>query len=238
MRSGLPIIAASAAAGVCLLWQSLETGAQVVVETGPEAEVTADGLYRVPPAVMPGTWAKPDLDLSRYSRIFFLPTIVQLREIPERRYSARAMANDTAFPINELRQERLRNLFGEHFYEAVSTVRSYELSDELGRDVLMIQGFLTDVASGVPPDNTTGFGAVIRMAWEVSLVMELRDAMSNELLARTIEAQRVTGPMDAGAVFSLTPRLTQQWSRRLVRNLEELSDLTGRSDVGRAPSQR
>ena len=228
----------SATAGVFLLWQSVDTGAQVVVETGPEAEVTADGLYRVPPSVMTGTWAKPDLNLSRYSRIFFLPTIVQFREIPERRYSARAMANDTAFPVNELRQERLRNLFGEQFYEAVSSMRSYELSDELGRDVLMIQGFLTDVASGVPPDNTTGFGAVIRMAWEVSLVMELRDAMSNELLARTVESQRINGPMDAGAVFSLTPRLTRDWSRQLVGNLDDLSDLTGRSDVSRGPPQR
>ena len=228
----------SVAAGALLLWQPGESGAQVAVETGPEAEVSSDGLHRVPPSVMTGTWAKPDLDLSRYSRIFFLPTIVQFREMPQRRYSARAMASDIAFPVNELRQDRLRELFGEDFYEAVSNVRSYELSDELGRDVLMIQGFLTDVASGVPPDNTTGFGAIIRMAWEVTLVMELRDSMSNEILARTVESQRINGPMDAGAVFSLTPRLTQEWSRRLVRNLDELSDLSGRSDVRRAPPPR
>ena len=134
--------------------------------------------------------------------------------------------------------DRECELFGEDFYEAVSNVRSSELSEELGRDVLMIQAFLTDVASGVPPDNTTGFGAVIRMAWEVSLVMELRDSMSNEILARTVQSQRINGPMDAGAVFSLTPRLTQDWSRQLVRNLDELSDLSGRSDVRRAPPAR
>ena len=237
MKDRLPATLVAVAAPV-LLWQPGASLAQVAVETGPEAEVTADGLHRVPPSIMTGTWTKPDLDLSRYSRIFFLPTIVQFREIPERRYSARAMANDTAFPINDLRQERLRELFGEDLYEAVSNLRSYELSEELGRDVLMIQGFLTDVASGVPPDNTTAFGAVIRMAWEVSLVMELRDSMSNEILARTIESQRINGPMDAGAVFSLTPRLTQDWSRQLVRSLDELSDLTGRSDVGRGPPAR
>ena len=44
--------------------------------------------------------------------------------------------------------------------------------------------------------------------------------------------------MDAGAVFSLTPRLTRDWSRQLVGNLDDLSDLTGRSDVSRGPPQR
>ena len=231
----VPKILVPAAAGLILFWQPATGAAQIVVETGPQAEITPQGLHRVPPAIMPGTWVRPDLDLARYGRVFFLPTLVEFREIPQRRYSARALANQTAFPVNAQRRARLRELFGAAFYAAVSNLRSYELTDELGRDVLMIQGFLTDVASGVPPDDTTAYGVLIRMAWEATIVMELRDAMSNELLARTVEILRINGPMDPTAVYALTPRFAQEWSSLLIGKFRALSDLTGRPDVGVRP---
>ena len=68
-------------------------GAQPVLGTEPGAEVTADGLYPVHPSIMPAAWVKPDTDLSRYTRIFFLPTIVQYREATDRRYEQRKLEN-------------------------------------------------------------------------------------------------------------------------------------------------
>ena len=225
MRRRLPMIVLSAATGLALLWHAGESGAQPAVETGPDAEVTADGLLRVDPSIMGDAWVRPGVDLSRYARMFLMPTAVLFRELPERRYSARAMANATEFPVSDMRKARLRELFGESFHEAVSGVRSYELSYELGRDVLMIHGFLIDVISGVPPENTTSLAGSVRWAWEADIVLVLRDSMSDEVLARTVERQRISGPFDSSAVFALTPRVTQDWSRLLARRLGELSDL-------------
>ncbi len=120
---------------------------------------------------------------------------------------------------------RLRELFGESFYEAISGVRSYELSNELGRDVLMVQGFLTNVISGVPPDLPGLSVESVRWALEAHIVIELRDSMSGEVLARTVDRERIDGPVDGGLVWALTPRIAQGWSTLLVTRLRELSNL-------------
>ena len=120
---------------------------------------------------------------------------------------------------------RLRELFGESFYDAVSGVRSYELSNELGRDVLMVQGFLTDVISGIPPGLAVSFNSTARWALEANIVIELRDSMSDEVLARTVDSQRIEGPFDARKMWLVTSRIAEGWSRLLVRRLRELSSL-------------
>ena len=132
-----------------LLWNAGESGAQVVLATGPDAEVTEDGLHRVDPSIMGAAWVKLDLDLSRYNRIYFMSAAVQFRDVPERKHNLRSMATADSFFVNESRKARLRELFGAAFYEAVGQVESYELSDEVGRDVLIVRGVLTDVIFGV-----------------------------------------------------------------------------------------
>jgi len=214
-----------AAAALALLGHTGESSAQPELDTGPEADVTADGLYPLHPSIMPGAWVKPDLDLSLYTRIFFLPTIIQFRAMPERPQTARRADSRTDFPVDEARRPQLRELFGESFHEAISGVRSYELSDELGRDVLMVQGFLTDVTSGVPPDVAGSSIGTVRWALNANIIMELRDSMSDEILARTMDSQRIEGPFDAAHVWALAPRIIRGWSALLARRLRELSEL-------------
>ncbi len=225
MRRRLLTVVLSAAAGSVLLWHMGESVAQPVLETGPDAEVTADGLYPVHPSIMPAAWVRLDVDLSHYTRIFFMPTVTQFREMPERRYIARRTDSRTEFPVSDLMRARLSEVFGESFYEAVSGVRSYELSNELGRDVLMVQGFLTDVISGVPPVLAGSNVSTVRLALEANIVIELRDSMSGEILARTLDHQRAEGPFDSDQMWGITSRIAQSWSRLLVRRLRELSGL-------------
>ncbi len=152
MRRRIEITILSAAASLMLLWYAGESRAQPILAIGPDAEVTEDGLHRMDPSIIGAAWVKSDLNLSRYSRIVFMPAVTEFREVAERQYSARTIQNATEFPVSETGQARLRELFGEAFYEAIEDVESYELTDELGREVLMVRGFLTDVISGVPPD--------------------------------------------------------------------------------------
>lgn len=130
--------------------------------------------------------------------------------------------------MNEPGKTRLRELFGEALYEAVGGIEAFELSDEAGRDVLIVRGLLTDVISGVPPDVvgsvTTGS---IRWIWEANIVLELRDSMSDVVLARTADRERVNGPFAAGAEAAVTPRVAESWAQLLVRRIGELSDLSG-----------
>jgi hypothetical protein len=200
-------------------------GAQPVLGTEPGVEVTADGLYPVHPSIMLAAWVKPDTDLSRYTRIFFLPTIVQYREATDRRYEQRKLENRIEFPVSDSLRLRLTEQFGESFYEAVSRVRSYELSSKPGRDVLMVQGFLTDVTSAVPPEVAGSNVSSVKWAFDANIIIELRDSMSDEILARTVDHQRVEGPFAEVEIWSLTPNIARGWSRLLVTRLRELSAL-------------
>ena len=215
-----------AATALVLLCQAGESGAQPVLATGPEAEVTADGLHKVDPSIMDATWVKPDLDLSRYTRIFFMPTVVLFREVGDGRYYAHTAHGDE-FPVSDQNRDLIRTLFGETFHEYVAQVKPYEMSDDVGREVLMVQGFLLDVISGVPPDVPGGYGVVVRRPWEADIILELRDSMSNAILARTMDRQFVDGLFDVAELPRATRITMQRWSGLLRGHIKELLDLGG-----------
>ncbi len=192
---------------------------------GPDAEVTEDGLHRVDRSILDAGWVKPDLNLARYTKILFMPTGVSFRAVDDRTYSV--IDTSTVFPISDEMKGRLRTVFRQTFYEELAEIESYEMYDGVGRDVLMVQGFLVDVISGIPPDDSGVISRDIRRPWEASIVIELRDSMSNDILARTLDRQRADGPIAIAAVWDNTRRLIRSWSLLLCRRLEELSDLSG-----------
>ncbi len=225
MSSGLGRAVLSAAAGWLLLWHAGNGAAQPVFQTGADVEVTEDGLHPLDRSIMGVAWVRPDADLSDYTSVFAMPAGVQFRDVPDRWYTRRTMETAEAFHVSEERKTRLREMFRESFSEAITDVRAYELADGPGRDVLLVQAFLTDVISGVPPDLPGSAITNIKWAWEANIVLELRDAMSDTVLARTVERQRMDGPFDAAIVAALTPTIVDGWSRLLVRRLTALRDL-------------
>jgi hypothetical protein len=121
-------------------------------------------------------------------------------------------------------QQRLRQTFGESFHDAVSASRDFEIADRLGRDVVLVRGYVTDVATGLPPTMADTNVSSIRWVWEGNLVLELRDSMSDEVLLRILNRQRVDGPVDAERVWSLAPGITEQWSRFMMDQLATAFD--------------
>ncbi len=208
------------------LFYAVGSGAQPFLATGADAEVTEDGLHRVDQSIMDATWVRPDLDLSDYTRIFFLPTTVEFREIRDGARVARIGDSASYFDIDEGRQVRFRERWAQVLYEDLSEVETYEMFDTVGRDVLLIQGRLIDVASGVPPDAAASVATTILYPWEAAIVLELRDSMSDEVLSRTVDRRRMEGLIDAAAVEALTVTMLRRWSRLLCTRLEELSELS------------
>ena len=218
--AGLAVVGGIAALGFALVGV-----AQPEVDDALGIEMTADGLHRVHPSIIPSGWIDADVDLTDYTRIVFLPTIVQFRDSPDREYSKRWTDPREEFPVSEVLRPRIRELFGETFYETASRIRSHELTKEFGRDVLMIQGYLTDVVTGVPPDLAGSNIASVSWALDAKIILELRDSMSNDVLARTLDHERVEGPFGAGEVYSITPRILRGWSNLLATRFRQLSRL-------------
>lgn len=189
-----------------------------------DVEVTADGLHRVDPSVFDNAWLRPDVDLSRYTHAFIMPSIVLFRDLRPPSHSAWADSARTVFPVSDRMQERLRVTFGESFHKAVSASRDFEITDRLGRDVVLVRGYVTDLATGLPPTMADADVSSIRWIWEGNLVIELRDSMSDEVLLRIFTRQRVDGPVEAERIWSLAPSITGQWSRVMVDQLATTFD--------------
>jgi len=217
-----------AAAGLMLFCYAGGSGAQPILATGPDAEVTEEGLHRVHPSIMEAAWVRPDLDLSRYTRILLMPTAVQFREANERSYDARTRTGLTEFAVDDDMKEWLRGVWRRAVDAQFAQERSYELGYEVGSNVLVVQGFLVDVVSRIPPDAAGSEHTYVRDPWIASIVLELRDATTAELLARTMDRSTGKGLMTVGTAWMRTEGLVERWAQRLSDRLKELSDLGGR----------
>ena len=225
MRQRIPRATLSAAAGLALLWYAAGTGAQLILATGPDAEVTEEGLHRVDPSIMEAAWVRPDLDLSRYSRLLLVPTGVQFREVANRSYNVRTRASASEFPLDDDKKEWLRELWRRAVDARFAQEQSYELHDAAGPDVLVVQGLVADVVSRIPPELVSSDYSFISDPWSVTVVLELRDGGTNELLARTIDRRNAEGFIDVGTVWVRTEDLVELWADGLFDRLEQLSDL-------------
>jgi hypothetical protein len=211
--------------GVSLACVTNVSEAQLSFATGDESEVSDDGLHRLESGQITGAWAKPDLDLSGYSKLYFQPAGVAFRDIAEARADLANQRSDDIYAVPEIRQAQLRELFAQSLHEAIGDLDGFTLTTEVGRDVLLVRGTLLDFISAVPPDSVGGQAVSVRWVYEAALVIELRDSMSDEILARTMERQRADGPVELNNVPALTPRLFSNWARRLARGVEVLSEL-------------
>ncbi len=225
MRLRIPPAILSAAAGLVLLWHAGGSGAQPILATGADADVTEEGLHRVHPSIMEAAWVRPDLDLSRYSRILLMPTGVQFREVAERRYNARTRIGVTEFPLGDEKKEWVRGVWRRAVNAKFAQEESYELYDGVGSNVLVVQGFLVDVVSRIPPVDIGSAFTLIRDPWSVNVVLELRDGTTAELLARTIDLRNAEGLVDVGTVWVRTEDLVERWAQVLSERLDQLSDL-------------
>lgn len=233
MKRRIPPAILSAAAALVLVWHAEGSGAQSILATGADADVTDDGLHRVDPAIMEAAWVKPDFDLSHYTRVLLMPTAVQFRDVPKRPANARSRISTTEFPLDDARKEWLRRVWRQSVEAEFAQEEVYERYDGVGPDVLVVQGFLVDVVSRIPPNTAGSSYTVVADPWSVFVVLELRDATTTELVARTIDHQVVEGQAELGEVWYRTEDLAESWAQVLSDRLRQLAVLGGRG--GRVP---
>jgi hypothetical protein len=176
---------------------------------------------------MEAAWVRPDFDLSSYTRVLLMPTAVQFRDVRERSDDARTRANTEEFHLEDERKEWFRGLWRQAVEARFAREDSYEHFGGVGSNVLVVQGFLVDVVSRIPPITTGSSYTLISDPWSATVVLELRDATTAELLARTIDRRNAQGLLEVGAVWYQTEDLVERWAGVLSERLDQLSDLGG-----------
>jgi len=198
------------------------------IETGPDAEVTHDGLVRVQKSVADAAWVKPTLDLTQYKKLMIVSQGVSFRKLePVSEFQAR---RESQFPVKEENKERLSRELKTAFEAELGKLERYEIVTQPGPDVLLLVGAIIDVVSNIPPDiDSARFGrggVYLTSIGDATLVIELRDSESGEILARAADRRAAESPFafEVNNVTAWTEvrRLASYWASLLRRRLEEI----------------
>ena len=217
----LACVAAAAFAGC--------TASAPTVDTSAEDEMTFDGLYPVRNARADVAWARPDVDLTQYSKIMLEGVGVEYRPGGESGRSYLARTTKSHYEVTETQKEGFEALMREAFAEELARSKHFTIVSEPGPDVLLIRGALLDVVSYVPPDPVGARSNIyLSRVGEATLVLELRDSITEAILSRAIDrraAERVAGMSQSNSVQNRAEvrRLAQTWARMLREQLDEFA---------------
>ncbi len=201
-----------------------------VLDTSAGAERSFDGLYPFAHTTVDRAWARADLDLSGYTRIKLEGTGIQYRPTSAAARSGltAVQRRENSFPIDAKNRERLQQTFADAFVKELEKSKHFELTEEIGPDVLILRAGLLDVVSKVPPDRSARVDIYLESAGEATLMLELLDAESNTVLLRATDrrsAERQSMPFASNSVsnWAEVKRMAQYWARLLRESLDGLA---------------
>ncbi len=146
------------------------------IDTGLDAEPTVDGLYPVKKTRIDKAFAKPDLDLSSYTKVMIAPVSIAYRK--------------DSFELTDTQMHRMNEYFWRALDDALVD-HGYEVVAEAGSDVVQIVARIVDLDINVPTEprvgRTTYFTA---SSGSMTLIGELRDSSSGEVLVRFADRQQ------------------------------------------------
>ncbi len=206
------------------------TTAPPTIQTGPDAELSFDGLHKVDNSQADVAWARPDFDISGYTKIWPVGAGIEYRQVKDRGRSTMARSQGGPYFIDDKSRAKFEELVSEIFREELQKLERYELVDGPGPDVLMVRGGLLDVVSYVPPEPIGGRSYVfLSSVGEATLVLELRDSETGTILARSVDrraAENPGGTMQYSSTVrsaSEARRLIRRWATRLREGLDGFS---------------
>ena len=203
------------------------------IQTGPEAEISYDGLHKVDHTVMDDVWAKPDIDLSQFKKIMIAETQVAFKDVKNNsRRLYRRLNNSNEFSITERNKRRITQEIQKVFKEELSQVDSFQLADTVGDDVLLLEASVIDIVSHIPPEDYSNTDVFVRSAGEATLVLEFKDSISHEILVRAVDhkAARDFGFLQRTSTITSIiefKKLAYNWAKILRKRLDEISEISG-----------
>ena len=197
------------------------------IQSGPDAEVTFDGLHKVDNSQADLAWAKPGFDISGYTKLMLVGSGIAYAEAENRGRTSMERSRGGSFFIDDDTRAAFEEMVRETFVDEMQQIENYEIVTEAGPDVMMIRGALLDVVSYVPEDAISGRSSIyLSSVGEATLVLELRDSETGAILARSIDrraAERIGGSMqESNRVTNAAEvrRLVRFWGRRLREGLD------------------
>ncbi len=204
------------------------SSAPPTIQTGPDAEVTFDGLHVIDNSAFKQAWADPDIDFSRYTKIMPGGAFFEYRAVKKTSSNSRASMSDTEFWISDENRAKLEEEVSNVFDVELAKSTRFTITDTPGPDTLIIVGGLHDVMSRVPPERVGRSDVYLSDIGAATLILQVSDSMSGEVIARAVERSAAGG--QSGMAMRSSPaqtwaevrRLARRWATKLVEGLDRL----------------
>lgn len=156
-------------------------------ELAPVTRTNFEGLQEVSSRYFDGALVRPGVDFASYSGLLVHKPELAFRT-PDR--------SQQQFPLTEEQKSRFQDLLEARFQAEFVKLENLEVTDNPGPGVLDLHVRVQDILATVPP-RTLGRagrgGLALQALGEATLVIELRDAESEEVLARVFDSRAIQG---------------------------------------------
>jgi len=186
-----------------------------------------DGLVRQPGTRLNAVFVKPDAEIVAYRNVLLDPVEVSFARNWDPNRGGRSQVGRLNASDMQAIQAGLADLFRETFRAELAR-GGYLLVDEAGPDTLRVTASIVDLYVTAPDTMSAGRSRTYTAnSGRMTLVAELRDSVTGEILARAVDARsgRSTGAWD------ITNRATNTndarramgiWARALREALDEM----------------
>jgi hypothetical protein len=203
------------------------SSAPPTVQTGPDAEVSYDGLHLVDNSMFKLAWADPDADWARYDQFIPGGGVYEFRAVKKGNKTYSARSNQTEFWIDDADRAKLQEETSAIFREEMAKSERFTMTDTPDANVLIIRGALHDIVSNVPPDMMGRGEIYLSSVGEATLILEAVDSLSGEVIFRAVErraAAPTTGGVRANSVttWSEVRRMIRRWATTLQKGMDSL----------------
>ncbi|MET0660825.1 MAG: DUF3313 family protein [Steroidobacteraceae bacterium] len=200
-------------------------GGCTTTTTAPiEAAPTQDGLQRAEVKGIDAVYRKPDANLSRYTKLLVRRAEVQFAK------DWNPGTESTPLTLSDADRDRIRGDLSAAFHDVLKrelqTEGGYVLVDSAGPDVLEVRPTIVDLAvkfSGDSKQTDVQATTYTLKAGEMTLVAELHDSVTGELLSRAYDKEESSGSWQWTPSMPRTTearRIMEKWAKLLRHSLD------------------
>ena len=189
-------------------------------------EISHDGLHLIADSEVAAAWVRPGADLGVYRRLMIEEVEVAFRQNWERDQNRGSVHRVRSRDVERIKQA-MADLFHEVFVDELEGEGGWEIVKKPEGDVLLLRPKILDLDVSAPDLNRAGRSRnFASSAGAATLLLELYDSVSGEILARAVDRQA-----DNATIMWRTNRVTNtaaarriltRWARLLRDRLDEL----------------
>lgn len=196
-------------------------------------DYTVEGLELIPDVEgLASVWAEPGADLSQFNRVMLSEPEVSFIRGWKRRHNDGYGTYITNADMNRMRAS-VSELFIEVF-TAELQIAGYEVVSEPAEDVLLVKPEIIDLDVKAPAVLNAGINRTYTTtAGSMTLLMELRDSETNDLLAKAMDASVDNSTAGSQMAFRGGQQnevagviMMKPWAEALVRGLDRSREVT------------